>query len=195
MRPHRRGFTLIEVVITLSIIAIVGAIIIPMIANNIRLARVARAQSDTAAIGKAIIQFRGDTALWPVSEGGADHRLLFSDADVNNDGAPDNSVIPGSWSVIPAAQRLSLHYHLVNNGNNIPRGPSRDGGPAWNGPYLTQMAADPWGRPYVVNSEWLYNGGVNPVFVLSAGEGNPPAIDTLFNGQAATGDDIVFRIQ
>lgn len=195
MTAVRRGFTLMEVVITLSIIAIVAAILVPMISNNIRTARLARAQSDVATIGKAIAQFHQDMARWPVNSGATQCAILFSDVDATNDGIPDNSSIPAAWSGVVGA-RLSLHFNLISNGNGYTVGPSRDGTPAWNGPYLSNMGLDPWGNPYVVNSQWLYSTGGNGVYILSAGAATNADLETGHAGSPPVGsDDISFRVQ
>ncbi len=197
---HRKseGFTLIEVVITLAIVAILGAILVPLVARNIQSARLARAQSDASNIGKAILAFNKDMALWPVYRGASMRRLLFSDRDVDNNGAPDASEISPGWSAVPAGDRLSLYFELVDNGNARNPDVSKEGAPRWHGPYLTQMGNDPWGNPYVVNSEWLYTGGgvMRNVYVLSPGPARPANIETPFNAATPAGsDDITFRLQ
>jgi prepilin-type N-terminal cleavage/methylation domain-containing protein len=202
MRPSkeikRSGFTMIEAVITIAVIAILAAVLIPLISQNIQSARHARAGSDVSTIGKAILQFRQDTARWPVWFGGGARLLLFGDLDATNDGIPDTSAIPPGWDAIPQANRLSLNYHLLGYNfavaDNVHNGPSPTGLPSWNGPYITDIKPDPWGNPYVVNAQWL--GGNGSVYVLSAGPGRPASIETPFNGSPpADSDDITFRLQ
>lgn len=193
----KEGFTLMEMVITLSVIAILTAIMVPIISNNIQSARFTRASSDVATLGKAVTAFRNDTAQWPVYEaGGASNQLLFSDHDANNDWIPDNSEIPAgpNWN-IAIDERLSLEYNLISNSSGLyNQGPSAEGLPAWNGPYLSETRVDPWGAPYVVNSRWLYGVGGSGVYVLSAGPGS--ALETPFGGSPpADSNDITFRLQ
>lgn len=193
------GFTMIEAVITIAIVAILAAILVPMISSNIDSARLSRAQSDVSQLAKAIIQFRQDVDRWPVNRNSIRVRLLFGELDNNNDGIPDIGTIPPGWPAIPAANRASLNHELVNNGENIAQGTSTVGAVTWKGPYLTEIRADPWGNPYLVNAEWL---GVlaNPlpaVYVVSAGPGRPVAVETPYNGgnPPAGSDDIIRRIQ
>lgn len=188
------GFTMIEAVIVIAVVAILAAVLVPMIGQNIESARNARAASDVATLGKAIVQFRQDTSLWPIYQGTATRNLLYSDTNT--------STIPPGWAV-PAGQILSLAYHLTayNIGPGpgtmqIQMGPSRDGTVAWNGPYLSGVAPDPWGHAYVINSQWLIPGNSGSVYVLSAGPGNSATIDTPYGGAPPAGtDDIYFQIQ
>jgi len=198
-RTKVEGFTLVEVVIVLAVIAILSAVMMPMISKNIESARMARAASDTATIAKAIVAFFQDLGQWPVFRGNTAHYLLFSAQDANNDGVPDIGTIPPSWNT--AGRPLSLYYELLVNGNGHIAGPSPEGLPVWNGPYITQMDVDPWGTPYLVNARWLTdtltaNGGV---YVISAGPqfgGNPVRVEMPFNGVPdTTGNDITFRIK
>lgn len=192
------GFTMIETVITIAVIVILAAILVPLISQNIQSARHARAASEVSTVGKVIVQFRKDTARWPVWFGGGQRLLLFGDQDATNDGNPDTSSIPPGWNAIPAGSRLSLNYHLISYnfgvGDNVSNGPSPQGLPSWNGPYITDIKPDPWGNPYVVNAQWL--GGLGNVYVLSAGPARPANIETPFNGSPpADSDDITFRLQ
>ncbi|MCP5048516.1 MAG: prepilin-type N-terminal cleavage/methylation domain-containing protein [bacterium] len=191
------GFTMIEVVITIAVVAILAAVLVPLISQNINSARLARAGSDVATIGKAIVQFRQDTARWPVYEGTATRDLLYGD-----DGDPGSVVIPTTWSgAVASGQRLSLDYHLVQyniGAMGASKGPSAAGTPSWNGPYLTKVSEDPWGNAYVVNARYLWDTAAgNSVHVLSAGPGDRPAyIETSFAGVIPSdSDDITFRIQ
>ena len=147
-------------------------------------------------IGKAIVQFYKDMAAWPVRRGATNMQLLFADLDATNDGIPDTSAIPAPWNAITAANRISLEFNLVNNANNYPRAQVIEG-VSWNGPYLSSVRPDPWGNPYMVNAQWLWDTTtIRNVYVLSAGPARPASVETPFNGVFPAGsDDIVFRIQ
>src|SRR5436853_7711402 len=73
-----RGFTLIEMVITLAIIATLVAILTPVVTNYVDQARIAKAQSDVRTIGEAISRFEKDVGRYP----------MFSDGTI---GLPDSS--------------------------------------------------------------------------------------------------------
>ena len=192
------GFTMIEVVITLAVVAILAAVLIPLISQNIQSARFARAGSDVATLGKAVVQFHQDMAAWPIAKGGVQVRLLFSDTDNDNNGVPDTSSIPLGWNGIAPADSSSLYYDLINNSNGYTPGPRADGMPSWNGPYLSAARPDPWGYPYLVNAQQLWPGNIGNVYVVSAGPGRPATVETPFDGSGpppADSDDITFRLR
>lgn len=192
-----KGFTMIEVVITLAVVAILAAILVPIISQNIQSARSARASADVNTIGKAIVQFHQDMGKWPVERvsGGSNMSLLFADTDIDSNGVPDTSTIPAIWNTIPAANCLSLYHNLVNNVNAYSSIQVTES-ISWNGPYLSSVPPDPWGNPYLVNAQWLWTAGGGNVYVLSPGPRRPAHVETPFNGTPpADSDDIVFRIQ
>jgi len=201
-----KGFTMIEVVITIAVVAILAAVLVPLISQNIQSARYARAVSDVKTLREAVVQFRKDTGGWPIYRGGTNRSLLFSDYDGDNDGVPDTGPIPSGWSGIDRNDRLSLAFHLINYNASVPRGPSTSATPSWNGPYLSDLRPDPWGNSYVVNSHWLFTDGdlgtpefdYMNVYVVSAGPGRSANVETPFNGTGpppAGSDDIVSRLQ
>ena len=72
MRTHRRpkGFTLIEIVIAIAILAILSAIVIPRVVGRVEDARVARAKSDIQALGTALNLYKLDNYAFPSTEQG-----------------------------------------------------------------------------------------------------------------------------
>ncbi len=189
----RRGFTLIEVVVVLAVVAILAAVLVPMISSNIQQARTAKAASDVAAIGQAMVRFHQDLGVWPVR---VTATPLVGAAELVGPGTVPGFAMGATWQ--GRAPTLPLEFHLVENGGAYPRGPSPQGLPAWNGPYLSQVRADPWARAYMVNVAYLPGGASVSaqarVYVLSAGIDNQTQTD--FTGLTAVGgDDIAFRLQ
>src|SRR5947199_10852655 len=62
----QRGMTLIEMVVVLGIIAVLAAVLTPVVANYIDQSRLARAQSDVRVIGEAVSRFESDMGPYPM---------------------------------------------------------------------------------------------------------------------------------
>src|ERR1700742_2969023 len=70
MRKHQFGFTLIEIMVVVVILAVLGALVVPKILENVDKARVTRAQSDIRAIETALDLYRLDNFKYPTTEQG-----------------------------------------------------------------------------------------------------------------------------
>ncbi len=198
------GFTLIEIVIVLAIIAVLAGILTPTLTRFIGDSRIRKAEADTRAIGAAIGLFYGDTGLWPIWIAGGTTTASSATFEImaSNDGErPDDAGgLSGEdkWDATTHTDLVHIGDQLVTNGPvyNTTVGDRR----IWRGPYLEKVLADPWGMKYLVNIEYLKPpnvGGPKPVFVLSAGPNK--LIETEFEQAGpsftAGGDDIVFRIK
>ena len=70
MRNRHSGFTLIEIMVVVVILAVLGALVVPKILENVDKARVTRAQSDIRAIQTALDLYRLDNFKYPSTEQG-----------------------------------------------------------------------------------------------------------------------------
>lgn len=70
MRNTQSGFTLIEIMVVVVILAVLGALVVPKILENVDKARVTRAQSDIRAIQTALDLYRLDNFKYPTTEQG-----------------------------------------------------------------------------------------------------------------------------
>jgi prepilin-type N-terminal cleavage/methylation domain-containing protein len=157
-----KGFTLIEMAVVLAIIAILAAILTPLVTSYIDQARTSRAATDVSSIAKAYILHYRDTSYWPV----------FKSGDQAGGNPTKNCQVSGNSTTLPTgsnhaswttstltctsgnvgmiAQYLNLNTLGMTTGN--PSG----GGIAYRGPYLDGLNAnDPWNQPYVVTSRHL----------------------------------------
>lgn len=214
------GFTLVEILVAVAILAILSAALTPLVLKYINDGRRARALSDSQVLGQAIIAFHLDTGVWPVNgdnnpnDAGEVSRLVGRPAGQLGNvpggaGAPGAQNWDGGGS---GGTGQAIEDHLIRNrvgGVNplYPVSASAPEPPGWNGPYLKAVPLDPWGRPYVCNVRYLENAGVNgvtaaeaanhAVFCLSAGPDG--LFNTSFNDgtelQAPGGDDIGWPIQ
>src|ERR1700680_5229626 len=70
MRNAQSGFTLIEIMVVVVILAVLGSLVVPKILENVDKARVTRAQSDIRAIQTALDTYRLDNFKYPTTEQG-----------------------------------------------------------------------------------------------------------------------------
>ncbi|MCB7129933.1 MAG: prepilin-type N-terminal cleavage/methylation domain-containing protein, partial [Candidatus Brocadiales bacterium] len=62
----KSGFTLIEIVIVLAIIAVLAGILAPTLTRYVGDSRIRKAEVDVQHIGGAIALMYGDTGHWPI---------------------------------------------------------------------------------------------------------------------------------
>lgn len=188
----QKGFTLIEMVVVLAVVAILAAILVPTIANNIQDAKIARAYNETQVIAGAMAQFYKDLGRWPTEDGADDNPdddlyLLFT-SDGTNAGPTGSSWNP---SDPVGAREDTFDNHLINN---TPKGQSTNiypttGKHRWRGPYLQVITGDTFGNRYACNIRYIWDTstGTYLVFVLSPGPDK--TWDTNFSASSGPADD------
>ena len=78
----RRGFTLIELVVVISILAILSGVLVPRVTNHLKSARDARRLADIKAVRSAIEQYYMDKGSYPA----ANANSSYGGWDVSSDG-------------------------------------------------------------------------------------------------------------
>ncbi len=206
MNRKNSGFTLIEVVVVLAVVAILAAILTPSIVKSINDSKIARANNETQVIAAAMATFYKDLGKWPTKADAPStndyYRILYSTGDPMSGGiAQWNST--GPW----AAWADTFNNHLARNTpggtTDVLNQYAATGKFKWFGPYLTTVDADPWGTHYSCNIRSLWNSPTYTtyaVYILSAGENR--AADTGYNQVIDTAvepvlgeDDIGFRLK
>ena len=214
----RDGFTLIEMVVVIAVIALLAAIVTPLALDVIKDARFTRAQADVASIAKAITKFRLDTDTIP-AEGTAATPATPDIYQLNGPGStPTDSSSGQTWDasggspasvsgcVAASTTSDTILNQLLSNtpAYTAATSSTKPGRAAARFPYLNDIDEDPWGNRYMVNIAHMdpdCSVDSNAVFALSAGPDE--AIQTRFNmtvvdvaaGRLPSGDDIIARIK
>ena len=211
LRPVRTGFTLIEIVIAVAIVAILAAAISPLVFRHLQDGKIGRAQGEAQTIATAILTYYKDVGRWPYTSqngptGNAIARLV-SGPRVASGSGPQAQSRAGRWGSYGPFKHLGdyLYFNNADDNSSVTGQNAGEQGQdwptqgrgAWRGPYVERYALeDPWGNAYVVNARYLPGGGYagnvrHHVFVLSAGPNG--RWETAFDDAVAetiAGDDI-----
>ena len=187
-----------ELVVVLAVIAILAAILTPMITGYVDRARLNAARSDLNSIAAAVTQFSVDARFWPIyiatpsnpNDSGNVYSTLYSDGI-----APSVNATATGWTDVFTSGTSATMASVMN----APTKYTLTTGARFGGPYL-QFGADPWGSRYYLTALHLTPSGANVAYLISAGPDQE--INTAFaNTRAgttnfqATGDDIIVRIR
>ena len=191
-----KGFTLIELAVVLAIIAVLAAVLTPMVMNYTEQGRVARAQADVRTIADAVRLYQRDTGRWPVYDSSATYTSATAAATVIGSSQGSNPANgTATWNVAGVIGTTSLELFLNNNYSSVPTNAFPK--TRFNGPYLGTVDSDPWGNKYLLTSGNLA-GSANHVYAISAGPNgvldttlNVPVANTLTPG----GDDLISMIR
>ena len=155
----KSGFTLLEVAAVVAIIAVLGAVVTPMVIDKIAESRNLAVRDDCKKIGLAITAFYKDTGKWPASSAGtATYSAILRSGNETGDlgaaahdprGATTISNTHGPWPTGPVDL---LDNHLVTDSpggtDNVY---SQTRKLNWRGPYSESFnKRDPWGSNYLV---------------------------------------------
>lgn len=178
----RGGFTLVELVIVIAIIALLSGIVIPVVASQVDDAKRTRALEDMDTIARAFSSFRTHTSRWPSS----------------------GSQVPAVQDTTSGNDEFLGFRCLYANGQNLLgwKGPYLNDGVMVGNDMQAAIAAthdapggglvDPWGQPYRVYrfAQTAGNGGMIALLCRGAdGQFNSSANDV--SAGAPAGDDIL----
>ena len=72
LKSNQRGFTLIELMVVITILALLGGIVMPRVIGRLRQARPQKAAIDIKQIGLALDMYAADNGMYPTTEQGLD---------------------------------------------------------------------------------------------------------------------------
>ncbi|HRU04420.1 MAG TPA: hypothetical protein P5137_01435 [Candidatus Brocadiia bacterium] len=171
------GWSLIELTIILIVLAILCAILAPVIGRFVRNAKIIRCREDVQCLGNAIHMFMMDNALFWFRQVGTDGASPEVDLAVTDGHIPMLNPLAGvdspNWvRPVNLTSVDFLEYHLCTNtpGYNpanayytpatipspFPPPGNYNAEFAWRGPYMTPpLDPDPWGNRYMSNVGYL----------------------------------------
>jgi general secretion pathway protein G len=126
MKIRFSGFTVIELTIVIAVIAILAAVLTPLMLGRMEESRNSRATADVGEVAKAIARLRTDTTVSTSGCVDVVANLALTPAD-----APVACVPPGTLAT------------AFGSCSKVPQGTA-----CWGGPYLPSVPTDPWGSGY-----------------------------------------------
>ena len=197
--PSQTGFTLVEVIVVLSVVLLLTGIAVPMLSSYMEDGRRAKAESEIKVVAASMMSLYKDVGTYPARNSSGTNNTLY--ALFTGPTMPTSNPFGANhqWSTwaMNAARGDLLDNHL---NLNTPQGAAAGAYPTtgtvrWRGPYFAgSTPLDPWGRPYVINviaGHFSHATNHKRMWVMSAGPNG--RIDTDANATATTalaGDDI-----
>jgi prepilin-type N-terminal cleavage/methylation domain-containing protein len=140
----KQGFTLVELVVVIAIIAVLSSVVAPNVFKSIEKARKARAIKDLQSLNIGVAALYVDTGKFP-------------------NGCPISSANPEVALDTPASGLFSRPVVGVVEG---PCEWTVDAVARWDGPYMSNHGGgtDPWGTTYIYDPDYAFcNAGAYPV--------------------------------
>lgn len=126
----KQGFTLVELLVVMTIIALLAGITVPLVANAYKSSKIRRAELEMQSIRTAVLQFQSDHRYMPWPYQGTTAKPIWVGADVATAVGTQTNVI-GKLTGDNALKKVYLE---------VPEG-SRN---------ADDEFVDPWGVPYAI---------------------------------------------
>lgn len=171
-RNHsKRGFTLIELVIVIAVIAILAALLIPTILGQAERARLARGMAEINEIGKGFARLRSD-----VASGTGVTSACYTLTNLTLANVP-GSCLPSGLATLPTCSAIGT----------VP------GAPCWGGPYMAgdivKLMNDPWQKNYYI--QWYSTNQSIRVSSNGPNTTNDSSLGSVpYDGTGITNDDL-----
>lgn len=208
-----KGFTLIEIIFVLAIVAVLAGILVPLAISSLKDSETAKTRSDEDTLASSLTAFRKDVKRWPDNNSttttlnfAVEYLLVGTNAA---SGLIDTAQCPtdaatGKFFNTPAcashtAANNAFNHLATNNPNfDVTEGGTGDYSTTnWKGPYAAKLGPDTFGRAYVIYMKGIdkANTATGPTgtprgWIISAGPDN--AFQTQSTDTTISGDDIGF---
>ena len=135
------GFSLIELLVVISIIGLFSSIILPQLKNARNKASISKSKADMDQLSKSISLMSFDTEVWP---NGCVFGVVYGPSEGGNneitlDNAQAGLLTRPTVGVTDAADNCAWTVSEVN---------------AWNGPYIKSAFIDAWNHPYWFDQDY-----------------------------------------
>ena len=165
LRTEYRGFTLVELLTVIGIIAVLAGILIPTVNVAIRKAKVAKARADVEAIALAAKLYHDEYGRWPAFEWKGDIQTRWQGKLREFNDPTRATTINAYFSrILTGLDRdtnpKGIEFLAVKSENRAEIS-SLPGVPSSEDPWFF---ADPWGRPYfiAVDDDYQYDPKILP---------------------------------
>ncbi|MFQ5881987.1 MAG: prepilin-type N-terminal cleavage/methylation domain-containing protein [Candidatus Methylomirabilales bacterium] len=205
---RERGFTLIELILVVVVVAILAAILVPTVLSILDDSAVTKGKADAKAIAGAVVAFRKDVGEFPTRDAsgaaGDEVNLLYSGTTaplVTTFGGASPATEMVSFDCTTAANCESFEFPFftnvsTSNAYDTPTDPDDPTDKGWKGPYISENAIDEFGSPYIIYVSRLRRADKvtsERSFVVFAG---PDKIyDTTPSATTTQDDDFAFLIK
>jgi len=205
----KKGFTVIELLVVMVIIAFLAGILLPVIRKARSKAQIDKAKSEMANLAGIMSAVKMDTGYYvrladfptPVPNSGSRTVIAYWDNQENKDSTSSESELTidqqndHHWDGPYITYQPTMKY--TSNNGSLPRciGNASGSGSGWdeNGdgeldnppPYGTPL--DPWGHPYLV----AYNENEKVMIIYSAGPNGK--LETKAGNATPRGDDLTWK--
>lgn len=111
---NQKGFSLIELLIVIGILAILAVIIIPRFADTGEDSRIAANSANVSLLQSAVERYHFDSGKYPTSDGTADKAI---DQSILMTGKYINEIAENPWEEVTGHANKDKDYELDANGN------------------------------------------------------------------------------
>ena len=198
MMDWRAGFTLIELVLVVAVVAILAAILVPTVFSILDDAAVTKGKADVKAIAAAVAKFRDDTGEYPTRDAdvaSGEVNLLYSGTVAPLIAAFSPS--PGAaFDCTTATNCETFAFPFITNSGTNAYPSVATAKKRWKGPYLSENAPDEFADPYIVYVRRLRTTGAvttERAWIVFAGQNK--LYETTPGSTSVQGDDFVFLLR